>query len=147
VSARVLYFTRCGGAIVNLLDARYMFRAIDLARVSYPDQPTYVCDSWRSPVVKRETVASDTRTSSRYMGGRCESCGELHAAERIIERGATPSFHRCDARCLYARGTQCECACGGKWHGVGDFTPGQALLFGAGSTEANLPPNGNGVAA
>jgi hypothetical protein len=41
--------------------------------------------------------------------------------ERIIERKSNPSNHKCDARCLNATGFKCECSCGGKNHGAGNF--------------------------
>jgi len=41
--------------------------------------------------------------------------------ERAIERKSNPSMHKCDARCLNATGFRCECACGGKNHGAGNF--------------------------
>lgn len=27
--------------------------------------------------------------------------------------------HKCDAKCLYAKGPSCDCSCGGKNHGSG----------------------------
>lgn len=38
---------------------------------------------------------------------------------RIIEYSRTPSRHKCDARCLMAKGRNCECQCGGANHGRG----------------------------
>lgn len=39
---------------------------------------------------------------------------------RIIYRKANPSLHKCDARCRHAKGRNCECSCGGKFHGAGE---------------------------
>lgn len=49
--------------------------------------------------------------------------GPYVKAERIIEYKASPSRHSCDARCYNATGKimRCECACGGKNHGLGKF--------------------------
>jgi hypothetical protein len=47
------------------------------------------------------------------------SDGLLHAAERVIQRKANPSNHKCGAKCRHATGKVCECECGGKFHGVG----------------------------
>lgn len=48
--------------------------------------------------------------------GLCSQCG------RMMSYGALKAFtnpdHKCDARCTSARGHSCECACGGKNHGV-----------------------------
>lgn len=45
------------------------------------------------------------------------------AVERSIEFKSNPSRHECDARCVNATGRimKCECACGGKNHGIGSF--------------------------
>jgi hypothetical protein len=44
-------------------------------------------------------------------------------AEREIEYKKNPSRHECDARCMNATGLimKCECKCGGKNHGRGNF--------------------------
>lgn len=39
---------------------------------------------------------------------------------RVIFRKANPSNHKCGARCRHAKGGQCECECGGKYHGAGN---------------------------
>jgi len=36
---------------------------------------------------------------------------------RSIAYSTRPSRHRCDARCMNARGNNCECSCGGANHG------------------------------
>jgi hypothetical protein len=46
--------------------------------------------------------------------------GRKMNATRAIERKRNPSMHRCDARCMNARGHLCECSCGGKNHGAGN---------------------------
>jgi hypothetical protein len=46
---------------------------------------------------------------------------ELLPVSRSIERPGNPSNHKCDARCLNARGFKCECSCGGKNHGSAGF--------------------------
>ena len=38
---------------------------------------------------------------------------------RIIDYAKSPSLHKCDARRQHAKGRKCECACGGKNHGIG----------------------------
>jgi hypothetical protein len=38
---------------------------------------------------------------------------------RTIRYKKRPSLHTCDARCRMAKGHDCECACGGKYHGHG----------------------------
>lgn len=37
---------------------------------------------------------------------------------RRIDYKKNPSLHKCDARCMGAKGNSCECSCGGKNHGV-----------------------------
>jgi len=45
--------------------------------------------------------------------------GEKVIADRIIFYKKRPSKHKCDARCMNAKGTSCECSCGGANHGAG----------------------------
>ena len=52
-------------------------------------------------------------------GGFCPRCAGRHQAARLIHYAAKPSRHSCDARCMSARGPNCECHCGGKNHGAG----------------------------
>ncbi len=37
---------------------------------------------------------------------------------RTIYYANRPSLHKCDARCMSAKGHNCECSCGGKNHGI-----------------------------
>jgi len=37
---------------------------------------------------------------------------------RTIYFKSNPSLHVCDARCRHAKGHNCECSCGGKFHGI-----------------------------
>ncbi len=39
---------------------------------------------------------------------------------RVIDFKKNPSLHKCDARCRHAKGNNCECSCGGQFHGAGD---------------------------
>ena len=39
---------------------------------------------------------------------------------RTIYFKSNPSLHKCDARCCHAKGSNCECSCGGEFHGAGD---------------------------
>jgi hypothetical protein len=58
------------------------------------------------------------RTSADHFRGVCPRCGFWHTALRKIERPSFVSNHKCDGRCESAKGHKCECACGGKNHGV-----------------------------
>ncbi len=44
---------------------------------------------------------------------------DLRPVERVIAYKSNPSKHKCDGRCLNAKGGNCECECGGKNHGAG----------------------------
>lgn len=37
---------------------------------------------------------------------------------RRIEYKSNPSKHKCGPRCRSAKGHQCECECGGEFHGI-----------------------------
>ena len=57
---------------------------------------------------------------SRWVG-QIGGSREFLPITRKIEYKSNPSLHKCDARCLNARGRSCECSCGGKNHGAGGF--------------------------
>lgn len=38
---------------------------------------------------------------------------------RKIYYKKNPPLHKCDARCRNAKGHDCECSCGGQFHGAG----------------------------
>lgn len=44
---------------------------------------------------------------------------EILPVTRVIEYKSNPSMHKCDARCLHAKGRNCECSCSGANHGAG----------------------------
>lgn len=44
---------------------------------------------------------------------------DVPAVRRIYYK-VNGSKHKCDGRCLHAKGRNCECACGGANHGAGD---------------------------
>ena len=48
-----------------------------------------------------------------------DDAGNLRPMTRVIFRKSNPSNHKCDARCRHAKGGNCECSCGGKFHGAG----------------------------
>jgi hypothetical protein len=48
--------------------------------------------------------------------------GRVLPLTRVILYSKTPSLHKCNARCLNAKPeSACECSCGGKNHGRGNF--------------------------
>lgn len=51
---------------------------------------------------------------------RCFTFEGALPVTRVIYRKSNPSNHKCGARCRHAKGGQCECECGGKYHGVGN---------------------------
>lgn len=57
-------------------------------------------------------------TGAPHFSGRCPCCNQIHAATRKVSYARFPSKHRCDDRCLSATGHNCQCACGGKNHGL-----------------------------
>lgn len=59
------------------------------------------------------------RSDSFQMRVAKNEAGELMPITRVIFRKTNPSNHKCDARCRHAKGGNCECSCGGQFHGVG----------------------------
>lgn len=56
---------------------------------------------------------------SRYVGHPKTGPNATLPLTRRIVRKANPSNHKCDARCMNAKGMNCECSCGGSNHGIG----------------------------
>lgn len=60
----------------------------------------------------------------RYDGFRMQvaqdSAGRIFPVTRSIAFKRHPRPVPCDYRCMFARGHDCECSCGGKNHGRGD---------------------------
>ena len=61
-----------------------------------------------------------TRISSagRLIGHTKTGPDAIMAITRVIYYSNSPSLHKCDARCTNARGHNCECSCGGLYHGI-----------------------------
>ncbi len=57
---------------------------------------------------------------SRMVGYR-KGERKAYPVTRRIEFKSNPSLHKCDSRCMNARGRNCECSCGGRNHGQGGF--------------------------
>lgn len=80
-------------------------------------------------------LAGDTEESVGFLF----ACPDGHAKRHNLPRCSAPSVircrcgkpargteitgrrtgHRCDARCMFATGPDCECSCGGANHGIG----------------------------
>lgn len=104
-----------------MADARY-FATIDgqqvrLQNIRYTDMKEDLRQAYeRTVIVGAKTVRSD---SFNFAVGQGPD-GLLYAADRLIFRKAAPSNHKCGAKCRSAKGSQCECECGGKYHGAGN---------------------------
>ena len=88
-------------------------------------RPMRNTDFWKRFGFPRRGVAYDG--FSKFIGfvnGRTMDADAV-AVERVIEYKRNPSLHKCDGRCLHAKGRNCECSCGGANHGAGSM--GQPL--------------------
>ena len=43
---------------------------------------------------------------------------EILPITRVIRYNENGSKHECDSRCRNAKGSDCECSCGGRYHGA-----------------------------
>ncbi len=57
---------------------------------------------------------------SDMVGHPVEGGDAILPVTRTIFYKRFPSKHVCDARCRHAKGHNCECSCGGKFHGAGN---------------------------
>lgn len=51
--------------------------------------------------------------------GKHPVTGAIIPITRLISFADKPKLHVCDARCMNAKGHNCECSCGGANHGKG----------------------------
>jgi hypothetical protein len=51
-----------------------------------------------------------------YLPDATKDGSELPITRTIFYK-KNPSLHKCDARCQHAKGRNCECSCGGQFHG------------------------------
>lgn len=98
--AGVLYFSESNGEAVSLIQTYSMPNAEFQA--AFPGIKGLRYDSF-----------------SRRVGR--DEAGRVLPLLRVIEYKANPSKHKCDDRCLHAKGKtmKCECSCGGRNHGRG----------------------------
>ena len=80
----------------------------------------YISGMERAEFSARFPGITGRRYDSRRMQVAADASGRVRPVTRSIEFKKTRTPKRCDARCLYARGHDCECACGGVNHGRGD---------------------------
>jgi len=63
------------------------------------------------------TLDGRTHAGTHPPTDRCPSCRLPTTGQPI--RGQYHAARQCDARCMYAKGPDCVCSCGGKNHGIG----------------------------
>jgi len=56
---------------------------------------------------------------SRLVGHPVSGPDAILPVTRTIYYKSNPSLHKCDSRCRNAKGHNCECSCGGQFHGYG----------------------------
>lgn len=49
-----------------------------------------------------------------------DSFGVEQPVTRVIKYKSRPSLHKCGDKCRSAKGPNCECECGGQFHGCGN---------------------------
>ena len=55
---------------------------------------------------------------ARMVGMPADKSAVLPVTRKVFFK-SNPSLHKCDARCRNAKGHDCECSCGGEFHGAG----------------------------
>jgi len=58
--------------------------------------------------------------ASHFFGTAPDGTRKVQAT-RKIQFKSNPSLHVCNDKCMNATGHLCECSCGGKNHGAGNF--------------------------
>lgn len=73
---------------------------------------------WAKEMPEAEPVKCRAHSGLPYVAGYTAE-GERVAAVRVVAyKNQNPSKHVCGARCRTAKGGNCECECGGEYHGV-----------------------------
>lgn len=105
------FFSTCNGETVQLTHVGYVTEK-DFPYCARLNEPL------RMEVAKYVLASGGGKpTIYAYAIGSC-SCGQVHFAERRIERPAHASNHECNGKCKAAKGPNCECSCKGANHGV-----------------------------
>jgi hypothetical protein len=72
-----------------------------------------VTSKWSIAAGGKKVSTYQTMVGTPITGEKC-----IMPATRWIHYSNKPSLHKCDARCMGAKGHNCECSCGGKNHGI-----------------------------
>ena len=100
-TAAIKHFAECNGVTVELLKPWYSDLKKDYERLI------------GRPYAGEKLI----RECQLFAFGVCPTCGKYHATQRRINYAKNPSLHKCGARCMAAKGPNCECSCSGVNHG------------------------------
>lgn len=64
----------------------------------------------------RDTESGRVTSSDEYFTG-CPKCHSKFIEGNAV-KGTYSDSHKCDSRCMNAKGPDCECQCAGKNHGI-----------------------------
>lgn len=87
--------------------AKYYYNDIEL-KYAYMQKSTWA----------KNNGAKKVDSFSVMVGPPVDGPNCIYPANRLIFYSTKPSLHKCDARCMNAKGHNCECSCGGKNHGI-----------------------------
>lgn len=91
-----------------------------MAKVTYYSGETVINGVYPIPNAKFLEIGGVYSRHNYYDGFR-RMAGEVNGAVVPVTRKvffkSNPSMHKCGAKCLHAKGHDCECECGGKNHG------------------------------
>ena len=100
---RVIFSCRCGRKAHDYTATR-----------RYMGVDKWGAKQWGTPKFTR--VHEDGRERDISVDAFCDGCKNYRKSTHVNGR---VTEHKCDARCLAATGSSCECECGGKNHGAG----------------------------
>jgi hypothetical protein len=100
----------------------------------------YIVGMDRAEFSARFPGVKGRKFDGRRMQVAADGGGRVRPVTRAVEFKKRASLHKCDYRCMFARGPNCECSCAGKNHGRGDagaqvgffedtYNPGQSGFF------------------
>ena len=95
------------------MQTKYFSGAVEL-KGAFPVERTIVRASFPTGTIKRFDGFS---LWAGTVSGKYDTTNFLPVT-RIIHHDENGSGHKCDSRCRCANGGNCECSCGGVFHGI-----------------------------
>jgi hypothetical protein len=96
------------------MKTKYFSGMVELSGAVYPVKRAIVRAEFPVGTIKK---FDDFNLLVGTVSGKYDTTNFLPVT-RIIRHDENGSGHKCDSRCRCAKGGDCECSCGGEFHGI-----------------------------